>query len=245
MRRYISICVVALVAMFAATSCQLDSGTTPRPNRASQLLWNRVSEALAGQQEHLQMAVWLNDYILGAEWSEINKPWLMEESEGVYLLSNSVPADYITYRIHTNGKRLDEGGEWIIYVKYGSYMEFAKIGIVKGVEGENTKFAIDCEVHHQTPYYNAIQSIVEYSFDTTAEEYEIVISECKGITADQGSTVSYKIDFEVIEPLVYRSATLYSGEIDILYSDFVENTTRLLTVQIANKIITFAPKQPR
>jgi len=40
MKRYISILVVALVALFTATSCQLDSGTTPRPNKANQLLWN-------------------------------------------------------------------------------------------------------------------------------------------------------------------------------------------------------------
>lgn len=244
MRRYFSILIVALVALFTATSCQLEGGTTPRPNRANQLLWNRVSEALAGQQEHLQMVARLNDYICGAEWSDTCQPLIVEEQEGVYLLSDSVLADYITYRVNTNGKRLDEGGEWIIYVKYGSYMEFTKIGTVKGFVGENAKFSIDCEVSHQTPYYNAMQSVVEYGFDTTAEEYEIVICECKGVTTDQDTTASYKVDFEVVEPLAYRNATLHSGEIDILYTDFIGNTTRSLTVQIANKITTFAPKQP-
>ena len=243
MKRYISILVVALVALFTATSCQLDSGTTPRPNKANQLLWNRVSEALTGQQEHLQMVVWLNDYICGAEWSDIYQPLIMEEQEGVYILNHSVPADYITYRITTNGKRLDEGGEWILYVKYGSYMEFEKVGVAKGFVGESAKFAIDCELIHQTLYYNAMQSVVEYGFDTTIEEYEIVISECKGVSVDQDTTASYKIDFETVEPLAYRNATLHSGEIEILYADYIENTTRSLTVQIANKIITFAPKE--
>ena len=88
-----------------------------------------------------------------------------------------------------------------------------------------------------------MQSVVEYGFDTTIEEYEIVISECKGVSVDQDTTASYKIDFEVVEPLAYRNTTLHSGEIDILYADYIENTTRSLTVQIANKIITFAPKE--
>ena len=244
MRKYISILVVALVALFMATSCQLESGTEPNPNKANQLLWRRVETALNGQYEHAQMVVWLNDYMIGEVWSETYKPIEVSENEGVYTFSYTMSGDYYatTYRINTGGKKLNEGGEWIVYVKYGAYMEFAKVGVVKGVVGENTKFSIECEVSHQTPHYNALQSEVEYLFNDVEEMYEFTFMECKGISTDTNNasnSMEYIIEFEATELLVYTDKTLWSGKIDILYKDNMEGTERNVTAEIERRFVTF------
>ena len=244
MRKYIPILVVAFVALFMATSCQLESGTEPNPNKANQLLWRRVETALNGQYEHAQMVAWLNDYMIGEVWSETYEPIEVSEKEGVYTFSYTMSGDYhaTTYRINTGGKKLNEGGEWVVYVKYGSYMEFAKIGVVKGVVGENTKFSIECEVGYQTPHYNDMQSEVEYWFNTTEELYEFTFMECKGISTDTNNasnSVEYIIEFEATEPLVYTDKTLWSGKIDILYKDNMAGTERNVTADIERRFVTF------
>ena len=244
MRRYFSILIVALVAIFATTSCQLESGTEPNPNRANQLLWRRVETALSGQYEHAQMAAWLNDYMIGGVWSETYEPIEVSEKEGVYTLSSTLSGDYYgaTYRINTGGKLLNEGGEWVVYVKYGSYMEFAKIGVVKGVVGEDTKFSIECEVGYQTPHYNTLQSEVEYLFNDVEEMYEFTFMECKGISTDTNNasnSVEYIIEFEATEPLVYTDKTLWSGKVDILYKDNMAGTERNVTAVIERRFVTF------
>lgn len=244
MRKYISILVVALVAIFMATSCQLESGTEPNPNKANQLLWRRVETALNGQYEHAQMVVWLNDHMIGTVWSETYKPIEVSENDGVYTFGYTMSGDYYatTYRINTGGKKLNEGGEWIVYVKYGAYMEFAKVGVVKGVVGEDTKFSIECEVSHQTPHYNALQSEVEYLFNDVEEMYEFTFMECKGISTDTNSasnSMEYIIEFEATEPLVYTDKTLWSGKIDILYKDNMAGTERNVTAEIERRFVTF------
>ena len=244
MRKYISILVVALVAIFMATSCQLESGTEPNPNKANQILWRRVETALNGQYEHAQMVAWLNDYMIGTVWGETYKPIDVLENEGVYTFGYTMSGDYYatTYRINTGGKKLNEGGEWIVYVKYGTYMEFAKVGVVKGVVGDDTKFSIECEVSHQTPHYNALQSEVEYWFNATEELYEFTYTTCKGISTDADNatdSMEYIIEFEATEPLVYTDKTLWSGKIDILYKDNMAGTERNVTAEIERRFVTF------
>lgn len=244
MRKYISILVVALVAIFMATSCQLESGTEPNTNKANQILWRRVETALNGQYEHVQMVAWLNDYMIGTVWGETYKPIDVLENEGVYTFGYTMSGDYYatTYRINTGGKKLNEGGEWIVYVKYGAYMEFAKVGVVKGVVGEDTKFSIECEVSHQTPHYNALQSEVEYLFNNVEEMYEFTFMECKGISTDTNNasnSMEYIIEFEATEPLVYTDKTLWSGKIDILYKDNMAGTERNVTAEIEHRFVTF------
>ena len=46
MRKIFSMIMVALVAMFATSSCMLSSGTDPNPNRKDNLLWGRVNTAI-------------------------------------------------------------------------------------------------------------------------------------------------------------------------------------------------------
>ncbi len=244
MRNYFSILMVALVALFSATSCQLEEGTEPNPNRANRLLWSRVETALNGQYEHVQMVTWLNDYMLGVDWGETYEPIDVSEKEGIYTLSYTLLGDYYAtiYRINTAGKRLNEGGEWIVYVKYNSYMEFAKVGIVKGVVGEDAKFSIESEVSLHTPYYNALQSKVEYLFNDMEEMYEFTFTECKGVSTDTNnasSSMEYVIEFEATEPLVYTDKTLWSGKVNILYKDNVAGTQRNVTAEIERRFVTF------
>lgn len=242
MKKYISILAVALVALFA-TSCKLEDGSESNPNRANNLLWNRVSEAINEQYQHIMVVAELNDILRGAEYG--NKPYKtladITEAEGVYTISFG---DERTYRIVTARELLEEGATWVIYVKYGSYMQFAKLGTVTGAVGEPTKFtiALDAEYGYHTAYYNVVTSVVEYSYDSISECLNITFEEVEGYSTDHSSssTPDYIIHFYSAKPMVFNGGMLYSGEMEILYKDNVLHTERVLKVVIENKFITFA-----
>ncbi|MBR2859471.1 MAG: hypothetical protein IKB90_05220, partial [Alistipes sp.] len=122
MRKYISMILVALVAMVAASSCQLDSGDTPNPNRANNLLWGRVNDAINQQYDHFWAVAYLNDVMLDREYVEsVYKQCEIVEGTNLYTITDA--SSNATYRIKTDGKRLDEGGVWAIYCRVGTYME--------------------------------------------------------------------------------------------------------------------------
>ncbi|MBQ3026084.1 MAG: hypothetical protein IJD27_00990 [Alistipes sp.] len=247
MRRYFSIFVVALVALFTATSCQLEGGTEPDLNRANRLLWGRVNDALYQHHEHFLIVAQLNDTLLGKEYGRCPYPTCdITEKDGVYTIFYSQYNR--TYRIKTDNKRLDEGGVWSIYVRYGSYGGFIELGKAEGVVGESSKFNLSITTAELGAgfgyaYCYSADSEVEYEYDDIAEGLTIRYNTVKGILADEQLSASddYIVEFEVVEPLIIR-ATIESGKVDILYRDLVNNTSRSLTVEIVNKITTFAPK---
>ena len=247
MRRYFSIFVVALVALFTATSCQLEGGTEPDLNRANRLLWGRVNDALYQHHEHFLIVAQLNDTLLGKEYGRCPYPTCdITEKDGVYTIFYSQYNR--TYRIKTDNKRLDEGGVWSIYVRYGSYGGFIELGKAEGIVGESSKFNLsittaELGAGYGYAYCYSADSEVEYEYDDIAEGLTIRYNTVKGILADEQLSASddYIVEFEVVEPLIIR-ATIESGKVDILYRDLVNNTSRSLTVEIVNKITTFAPK---
>ena len=208
------------------------------------MLWSRVASALNDQYEHTQMVAWLNDYMLGVDRGETYELIDVSEKEGIYTLSYTRLGDHYatTYRINTAGKRLNEGGEWVVYVKYSSYMEFEKVGIVKGVVGEDAKFSFEWATDPKTSLYNAMQSKVEYLFNDMEELYEFTFTECKGISSDTNNasgSMEYVIEFEATEPLVYTEKALWSGKVDIHYKDNVAGTERNVTAEIEHRFVTF------
>lgn len=244
MRKYISILAVALVAMFA-TSCQLEGGTTPDPNKANRLLWNRTQEVLSGQYEHLMVVMQLNDTLRGAEYG--NKPYKnynpeIIEKDGVYKLAYGYQR---TYTVNTAGKKLEEGGEWVVTVKYGQYMDPYKLGTVKGIEGEPMKFSFDFDdlYAYRSSYHSALKADVEYEYNESDNNFDITLTNAEGYSVEQyeSTTPDYIIEFDAVEPLVYYEGVLYSGKVDILYKDNISHTQRSVTVEISNKFTTFAP----
>ena len=244
MRKIFSMIMVALVALFATTSCQLSSGTDPNPNRANNLLWSRTQEVLSGQYEHILAVAQLNDTLRDAEYG--NKPYKayspdVYEKDGVYKLAYGYQR---TYTVNTAGKKLEEGAEWTIKVQYGTYMEPYKLGTVKGVEGEPTKFSIDFDdlYSYHSAYHNALKADVEYDFNESEECLDITFAIAEGYSMDHYETSTmpdYIVEFKANQPLVYYGGVLYSGEVDILYKDNILNRQRGVTVEIFNKFVTF------
>lgn len=247
MRRYFSIFVVALVALFTATSCQLEGGTEPDLNRANRMLWGRVNDALYQHHDHFLIVAQLNDTLLGKEYGRCPYQTCdITEKDGVYTIFYSQYNR--TYRIKTDNKRLDEGGVWSIYVRYGSYGGFIELGKAEGIVGESSKFNLsittaELGAGYGYAYCYSADSEVEYEYDDIAECLTVRYNTVKGILADEQLSASddYIVEFEVVEPLIIR-ATIESGKVDILYRDLVNNTSRSVTVEIVNKITTFAPK---
>ena len=245
MKKIFSMIMVALVALFVATSCELASGTDPNPNRANNLLWNRVNTAINLHFEHFLAVAYLNDTLLGKEVDNGGyEPTEVVVNDNIYTINYGSTYYARSYRIKSDGKRLDEGGEWIIYYRESIYEEYEKLGVATGIEGETSKFklSIDNSVYasHYYAYSYAAESEMEYWYDDVQDRLKITYNTFKGSTFDTSSQSDYVIEFEAVEPLVFGTE-IEEGKIDILYKDLIQNTSRELTVEIANKIVTFDP----
>ena len=242
MRKIFSMIMVALVAMFATTSCVLSSGTDPDPNRKYNLLWGRVNNAINQHYDHSRAVAHLNDVMLDREYVErVYKQCDIVAGTNVYTITYASNSD--SYRIVTDGKRLDEGGVWTIYYRTTPYMEFGKVGKAIGIDGETSKFELVVDNSHWGYTYYAdsytADSEIEYEYDDIAESLCVTFNTFKGFCSDDPTPSDYVIEFETVEPLVIRAA-IEQGKIDILYKDLIKNTSRELTVEIENRNVTFA-----
>ena len=241
MRKIFSMIMVALVAMFATSSCMLSSGTDPDPNRKNNLLWGRVNDAINQHYDHSRAVAHLNDVLLDRDYVE-SAYKQCEIVEGTNAYTITYASSNASYRIKTDGKRLDEGGVWTIYYRTTPYMEFGKVGKAIGIEGESSKFNLVVDNSHwgYTYYANSYtaESEIEYEYNDVVESLCVKFNTFKGFCSDDPTPSDYVIEFEVVEPLVIR-ASIEQGKIDILYKDLIANTSRELTVEIANRIVTF------
>lgn len=248
MKKYISIIAVSFALFVGATSCQLNGGSGNDPNRANRMLWHRVYSSLTEQYEYVKVVALLNDKMRGKEYVD-DMVWKITESAGVYtitLLDGPNTASYITYLVDTGGKRIDEGGEWQLSLRWNDYMEYEKLGYIQGVmnvASELQLFAIETTPISRGQYQETMSADVEYLYDTIEESLNITFTKVQGLSTDNNFSnieTQYTIDYTSSMPLIFRGAVLYSGEIDILYKDFVEKTERTVIVKIVDKIITFA-----
>lgn len=242
MRKIFSMIMVALVAMFATSSCMLSSGTDPNPNRKDNLLWGRVNNAINQHYDHSRAVAHLNDVMLDREYVEsVYKQCDIVAGTNAYTITYASNSD--SYRIVTDGKRLDEGGVWTIYYRTTPYMEFGEVGKAIGIDGETSKFKLVVDNSHwgYTYYANSYtaESEIEYEYDDIVESLCVKFNTFKGFCSDDPTPSDYVIEFETVEPLVIRAA-IEQGKIDILYKDLIKNTSRELTVEIENRNVTFA-----
>ena len=237
--------MVALVALCVATSCKLANGTDPNPNRKNTLLWGRVNDVINQHYDHATAVAHLNDIMLDKSYIEIAyEPCDFMAEENTYTLRYGSTSSARSYRIKTDGKRLDEGGVWEIYYRTSTYAEYVQIGKATGIEGETSKFNLQINNEEFAQFYladyYAAESEIEYEYDDFLLDCLCVkYNTFKGTIAERSKQTDYTIDFEVVEPLVIY-ASIEQGKIDILYKDLVENTSRFLSVEIADKIVTFA-----
>ena len=245
MRKIFSMIMVALVALCVTTSCKLADGTDPNPDRKNTLLWGRVNDVINQHYDHATAVAHLNDILLDKAYIEIAYgPCDFMAEENTYTLRYGSTYYARSYRIKTDGKRLDEGGVWEIYYRTSTYVEYVLLGKATGIEGETSKFnlQIDNEEYAQSfsAYRYAAESEIEYEYDSFLRDCLCVkYNTFKGTIAERSKQTDFTIDFEVVEPLVIY-ASLEQGKIEILYKDLVENTSRQLTVEIVNKSVTFA-----
>lgn len=245
MRRYFSILAVAMATILLC-SCEFAEADSPDPQRANKLLWGRVEEGLHFEYRHAQVVAHLNDVMLSrTQLDAAYDKCEISDKDGIYTLDYS-GSKYgsQTYRILTNGKRLDEGGEWSIYVKYGSYMEFVYIGSAKGIVGQSNKFTIKTgnpEWYH-FDYFVSQESVVEYSIDEISEVLTLLMTSATGLNTDDlqnPESANYTIDYKLLKPLRFEKDELISGKVDIVYRDVQAKSQRTVVVDIENKIVTF------
>ena len=240
MKKYFSIFAVVLMAL-VATSCELNDGTSPDPNKANKLLWKRVEYALYEQLDYVIPLTQLNDFMTGTTYAQTPyKPCNISQTEGAYTM------DYgngnIAYRIVTGNKLLEEGGEWSLYMRYGTYMSFQKCATVKGVVGESAKFSVeaDCREWQRNTYYNRLKYGVEYGVNAVTDNFDIILSDIEGDSSEYPDNVQeYLISFKSNTPFFIENQVVVAGEADITYEDFKLNTKHSITVRLADQIATF------
>ena len=243
MRKIFSMIMVALVALCVATSCKLESGNTPDPDRANNLLWSRVYGTIYSHYEYFRVVAFLNDTLLGRSPIDDNyKPSNVVVETNLYTIYYGDGSYAKSYRIVTDGKRLDEGGKWTIYYRIGTNNEYKKLGEVEGIIGETSKFNLltdssMCTIYGHNCCYTA-ESEMEYEYDNVRECLCVKYNTFKGVVWDVSAPNDYAINFEVVEPLVIRTS-IEEGKIDILYKDLVDITSRQLSVVIANSTATY------
>jgi hypothetical protein len=242
MRKYISFFAL-LVATFAITSCELEGGSEPNPNRANQNLWNRVQYSLDSQYHYVAAVAHLNDTLRGVEDTNLfYQGCEIAKYEDTYTLYYS--SQNCTYKIVTAGTLLSEGGEWAVYAKYGSYMGFKRMGKATGIVGDATKFVLELEDTEgvSVAYYDILKSEVAYSLNSSEGCLDVTYNSVEGYSTERHDSVpDYSIEFNLVEPMVLCDGIKQSGEVYIHYKDYVLHTERALKVKIANKFITFAP----
>ena len=243
MRKIFSMIMVALVALFVATSCKLDNGTEPDIDRAKNLLWWHVQVPINQHYEHFRAVAYLNDTLLDKSVVEGGyTPSNVVVENNIYTIYYGATNYARSYRIEIDSKRLDEGGKWTIYYRIGTNNEYKKLGEVEGIIGETSKFKflIDssmCTVYGSNSCYSA-ESEMEYEYDKIKECLCVKYNTFKGVVWDASAPNDYAINFEVVEPLVIRTS-IEEGKIDILYKDLVDITSRQLSVVIANSTATY------
>ena len=241
MRKIFSMIMVALVALFVATSCKIGEGSNPDPDRANNLLWRHVQVPINQHYEHFRAVAYLNDTLLDKSVVEGGyTPSNVVVENNIYTIYYGATSYSKSYRIQTDGKRFDEGGVWTIYYRTSVYDEYKKLGEAKGIVGESSKFnlAIDNSACNYQNWYYSAESEMEYEYDNIRECLCVKYNTFKGVTWDVLYPNDYAINFEVVEPLVIRTS-IEEGKIDILYKDLVDITSRQLSVVITNQNSTF------
>ena len=241
MRKIFSMIMVALMALFVATSCKIGEGSNPDPDRANNLLWWDVQASINQHNNHFRAVAYLNDTLLERTIVEdSNKPTDVVVDNNLYTINYGDTSYSKSYRIQTDGKRFDEGGVWTIYYRTSVYDEYKKLGEAKGIVGESSKFnlAIDNSACNYQNWYYSAESEMEYEYDNIRECLCVKYNTLKGVTWDVLYPNDYAINFEVVEPLIIRTI-LDEGKVDILYKDLVDITSRQLSVVITNQNSTF------
>ena len=240
MRRYISILMVAM-ATITLTACQFGSGDTPDPQRANKLIWDRVSDGLYLEYDYLMPVAHLNDLMLGKEYaSTAYGAFEVSDYNGEYTLKYLYGGTLTKaiYLIVTDGKRLDEGGEWDLYVSDNRTAEHMQlIGSVKGFAGETDKFALTTGNPDWSRYSFSVaqQSEIIYAYNEAERIFSVRMTSINGLNTDclsDPTVAGYTIEYEAVKPLVWEGGAIISGELNLCYTDVRLASKRTLGVEI-------------
>ena len=240
MRRYFPILVVAMATLLLS-ACEFASGDTADPQKANKLLWSRVNDGLYLEYEYIQPVAHLNDLMLGKEYaSKAYGDFEMTELNGEYTITYFYGGTLTkaVYSIVTDGKRLNEGGQWDLYISSDrtvSSMQY--VGTAKGFEGEDDKFRFTTGNPEWSRYsfFVAQQSEINYSYNEAKRFFNMTMSITSGLNTDylpDPSAADYSIEYESAAPLVWESGAIISGKLNLLYNDTRRQHKRTLSVEV-------------
>ncbi|MBQ9962465.1 MAG: hypothetical protein IJO90_03760 [Alistipes sp.] len=232
MKRYV---IIAVAALLSLTACTIESGYRPDQNQAYYLIHSQFNTHLDEAKTYANYAI-VAQTLLGGSATDFayvksallgGREAVAEQGRVVFSYNNK------NYCIITTGdKMLSEGGQWTLE-QVASDGQLSLVASFTGVEGKSHEF-------------NCVYMGRRGLSLTTTHKYIVSPAPSRAVYVDMwgsGQIVvadEYSIDFTISSdnPLRYDDYYMWgyiSGEIAVLYKDFVEGSTRDFSVVYDNQ----------
>lgn len=231
MKRYI---LVAILALMTLVGCKVGEGTERDPNGSKKMLWHRVYSSVYSAYYYGNFAVY-SDIVLSnnKEALEVMKEsFLLSDNysvkvfeDKVVLRENISTYTYTEYTIETKGKRLEEGGVWVLYSERYTTKGSTKklVGTFIGKEGEKGAFS-----YKHTQSDAVVNCDMSYLYSSN-NSIDVTVS-CAGKEDGKGYVIDFVTNLQA--PLIFKNGKLSEGEIDITYKDSSNSVIHAFTTEV-------------
>lgn len=245
MRRIALLYLVAAAAALSVVGCKLDDGTSRDTDRPARTLWREVSWYLDDMMPICRHLAAL-DAMLSPEWSDIADKLEMRyfddatitvDEEGNYDISIFGSYDRVAahYRIATAGQPASEDNPW--QVIYTADLAEADMVLTRDDAGLHLDLAAD---YHRRECYHRAAIDLNYTVDKNRARIGVTLDGGEGCIGDAEENPSYTIAYDIAAPLKYDSNySLMSAEVEIVYDDFIGNTTDRVRVTVDRGYATY------
>lgn len=243
MRKYI---ILALTALVALTSCKLDDGSEPQPNRVNRVLWAEVSNNIYQVNIYAKYFICADVILYGDQESQnIVKNLWFDDFEIIVDANNVSFARFRDsqkteeYIVKTDGKKLSEAGKWsVVYNNYLSTNDYT-MATVNGVIGENNIY-----VHNisETRYKESRDIVATVGYSMLKEKNSIeILFNCRGEIKDEDNSYLLSFSTDAISPLSVSPdlRSYLSGKVKIEYKDNISGKRKAVTVFVSNSKTEF------
>ena len=239
MKRYIIILVAALSIL---TSCRIEYGSNPDPKLANRLLWTKVKGNIGYTLDFARLGIYataidaedkdMADY-LKHKWFptlDVNRV-----SQGILF---SYRYNNTKYLVITNNEKLSEGGVWIVRELWGNNESGTSVSFV-GNELNPSSFYITGRIPNLGSDTREFSGTVTYDL-SVAQGVTTIVLDTAGVVYDNLYRLEYSTPLEDM-PILERTGSIYSGVVDMTYTDKVTDQHRMLRVKVISSNVEYTP----
>ena len=229
--------------LLGLNSCVISEGTERNPDKQNDLLYRQVVEnVISSTLEHVRYAAYAEERLTGnTEDAEFIKSLYFPDAavtvgeQEIKIVFYPGERYTYTYIIVTNGERLADGAIWTLEESYGDD-DYQVIDTFTGIKGEERTVLPDNDLLGHFYYYGDAETNIKatYSIDKPGKRMKADVSGVGEVGEEKSYRTSFTIDKD--KPLLHimpnQGSYFASGEVNVLYEDFVENTTHEVSIII-------------